>query len=226
MQTSLSFHVKIAPTDCALQFGDAARIELWTLPTPTDRAAAIGLLSLRGKVLRLEFWDRQEESIPSASFLASIAALNSAIRFTKEVAKVKFDVPDTETLGAAKLIGLDDCILRLEIEEAGARATKPSLRAVPSPKPAKGEHGQFWQQLWDFHNRPDVRHWLEYDGLDETEAKQRLCARFEVTSRTFISPDALLAKLREQSGAMAGAITAIERAKARIQAREQMEVAA
>lgn len=93
------------------------------------------------------------------------------------------------------------------------------MKHTRKEKPAKGEYGAFWQQLWDFQNRPDVRQWLDYNGQDEVEAKRLLCAQFNVTSRTFISPDALLATLREQSDTMAGAMIAVERAKARIQAR-------
>lgn len=97
------------------------------------------------------------------------------------------------------------------------------MKRVAKEKAAKGDYGQFWQRLYDFQNRPDVQHWLGAETPDD--AKWLLCARFGVTSRTFISPDALLAELRSHSGLLAGAITAVERAKAHVQARE-LEVTA
>lgn len=85
-----------------------------------------------------------------------------------------------------------------------------------NPKPPKGAHGKFWQELHSFHNRPDVRLWLgvEVGYATEKAAINRLYEIFNVTSRTFISPD----DLRDWVSKMPdcdGALTVIENAKAK-----------
>lgn len=91
-----------------------------------------------------------------------------------------------------------------------------AVKAKREPKPPKGDHGKFWQELRAFHNRPDVRHWLavEVGYAEEQTAIQRLYELFNVSSRTFISPDALrdwVAKMPDCDGAL----TVIENAKAK-----------
>ncbi len=90
---------------------------------------------------------------------------------------------------------------------------------VEKPKAKiKGSHGKFWQELHSFHNRPDVRHWLgvEVGYATEKAAIERLYEIFNVTSRTFISSDALrdwVSKMPDCDGAL----TVIENAKAKTQ---------
>lgn len=73
-------------------------------------------------------------------------------------------------------------------------------------------YGAFWQQMdkAGFHNRPDVRRWIGYSGLDERDAKQCLRRIFNAQSRaTDISPD----DLREWAARMPdndGVLTMIE----------------
>jgi hypothetical protein len=113
--TPVIFWAEVAPTAHALQFGDAARIEIWSKPTNADRGAAMALLALKQKRLRLRFYVAADTAEPVADFGAALAQINSSLVFTRERAKVKFDVPDTELFNAAKLIGYDDRALRLEI---------------------------------------------------------------------------------------------------------------
>lgn len=182
----LAFNVKIAPTASALQFGDACRIELWSLSSVQDRAEAVKLIGFRQKNLHLRFYLGGKSETLICEFLASIAALQSALRFTKEYAAVKFDVAETEVVEAAKLIGYDDKAMRLVVEVEGEKR-QPKVKE-PTP------YGAFWQALdkAGFHNRPDVRRWIGYSGLDERDAKQRLRQIFNAQSRaTDISPDDL-----------------------------------
>ncbi len=97
---------------------------------------------------------------------------------------------------------------------------KTKGKRVAKPKPEKGPYGAIWQRLYAFHNRHDVRHWfdLEIGAEDEQKAIQMLYSMFNVTSRSFISPDELIERLRigiEMGFNLDGAITAIEDARRR-----------
>ena len=98
-------------------------------------------------------------------------------------------------------------------EEKPKRATKA--------KPPKGEHGKLWQLLKGFHNRTDVRAWLgvEIGYAYEKDAIAALYARFDVTSRTFISADELIDALKnaiDRGANLDGALTLAEDAKQRL----------
>jgi hypothetical protein len=95
---------------------------------------------------------------------------------------------------------------------------KPAKQAKePKPKKEPTPYGQFWRDLdkAGFHNRPDVRQWINYDGSDEAEAKERMRILLEVDKRSLqASPERLLATLRKDQRAtcadyLAGAITTI-----------------
>lgn len=103
------------------------------------------------------------------------------------------------------------------------RAVKPEKvtksRAV---KLAKGRYGQVWRSMMSFHNRLDVREWLgvEVGYAFEAEAIAKIYERFNVTSRSFISPEALLHVLGEAhikgKVNLAGAITFVEGIRAKV----------
>ncbi len=195
----VSFNAEIPKIDNALQFGDAGRIEIWSKPTNDDIAAAMGLLAMKRQVLRLRF--SLPNNTPACEFLASIAPINSGLRFGSRV-KIRFDVPETELMSAAKLIGYTDHVLRLEIEPTDAVAAgkqrRAKLEAVPTK--SKGEWGAFWQYLW----KPNLGFLTHPDMMEVfAEARERLgkpdsCPldeltrdMFGVSSRTYIAPSTL-----------------------------------
>jgi hypothetical protein len=207
MTEPLKFLAEIAPTDCALQFGDdGARIEIWSKPIQADFAQAAQLVGWTRKVLRLSFFMPKDETA-WVEFAASVAPLNSAIRFTKDSrVKVKFDVPQTEKLSAARLAGMADRVFRLEVAMQGE---KQSSKLTKQPTP----YGAFWQEMdkRGFHNRPDVRRWIECasdEGESESKARLRLALGVERRSHE-ASPESLLEWLGSASF-MDGAITFVQ----------------
>jgi hypothetical protein len=99
------------------------------------------------------------------------------------------------------------------------RATMEPSKPKREPKPAKqpAPYGQFWRELdrSGFHNRPDIRQWIDYDGMDEGEAKERIRQVLGVGKRSMeASPEVLIAALRKYDNSW-GAITAVEQAKRR-----------
>lgn len=185
MIESLKFLAEIAPTDCALQFGDdGARIEIWSKPVQADFAQAAQLVGWTRKVLRLSFFMPKDETA-WVEFAASVAPLNSAIRFTKDSrVKVKFDVPQTEKLSAARLAGMADRVFRLEVAMQGEKQTgKP-----------KGDHGAFWAKMVksSAYGCRDLQAWLEVDSREAVHDALR--AAFGVESLTFVSPREAVAK--------------------------------
>ncbi len=60
-----------------------------------------------------------------------------------------------------------------------------SIGKEPKPPKEPTPYGKFWQAMdkAGFHNRPDVRQWLQAVGLSEQEAKTYMRERFNVKSR-------------------------------------------
>lgn len=110
-------------------------------------------------------------------------------------------------------------------EEAHKALTQSPAKPKREPKAKKAPtpYGKFWELLYAFHNRPDVRAWLgvEIGFAGETAAKQALRDKFGVQSRSEIAPDALIEALQADSAAfnLAGAITACENANAKAKAK-------
>lgn len=185
--TPVIFWAEVAPTAHALQFGDAARIEIWSKPTNADRGAAMALLALKQKRLRLRFYVGTDTTEPVAEFGAALAQINSSLVFTRERAKVKFDVPDTELFNAAKLIGYDDRALRLEILMDGDGALAEKARKE------RGPHGAYWQHLFgqcQIQHNPDLLAKLQLEPTATTEmVKLALRDRFNVQSLSFVGPE-------------------------------------
>lgn len=187
----LKFLAEIAPTDCALQFGDdGARIEIWSKPIQADFAQAAQLVGWTRKLLFLSFFMPKEE-VAWVEFVASIAPLGSAIRFTKDSrVKVKFDIPETEKLSAARLAGMAERVFRLEV---AMRGDKQASEAKP-----KGEHGRFWKEF-RMSSAPQSLDFQEWLGLDEYRNTGALAspeqvwlglrAKFNTESLTFVSPE-------------------------------------
>jgi hypothetical protein len=209
----ISFWAEVAPTDNALQFGDAGRIEIWSKPTNEDLAAAMGLLKMLRKVLRLRFSLPNEEN-PICEFSASIAPINSSLRFKKR-AKIKFDIPETEIISAARLISYSEgVVMRIEVE-AGDKLAKKEKSA---PKASVGSYGAFWDWLvghQGFMAHPDLSDFFSEEAskfLGTNDRAEMLRRFFKVQSRSEISPGELkeaLAPLSRQSSVW----IAIERAE-------------
>lgn len=92
-----------------------------------------------------------------------------------------------------------------------AKEKRPPKAKEPTP------YGAFWCELdgRGFHNRPDVREWLNHYENSEDGAKDALRRKLGVTKRSLeASPDVLLCAL-EAAGDMAGAITAVQVAAAK-----------
>lgn len=193
----ISFWAEVAPTDNALQFGDAGRIEIWSKPTNEDLAAAMGLLKMLRKVLHLRFSLPNEEE-PICEFSASIAPINSSLRFKKR-AKIKFDIPESDIVSAARLISYSEgVVMRIEVE--AGEGVKKSQKTLPKPK--TGPHGAFWRYLighQGFMAHPDMNAFfspqmVEYFGTDD---RAELLRRFfKVQSRSEISPGELKEALK------------------------------
>lgn len=132
-----------------------------------------------------------------------------------ELFLIEFEITETEWhhLGDFPQDAIGEIALRWT--ERVAAPEKP--RREPKPKQAT-PFGQFWYELdrSGFHNRLAVRAWLDYDGIDEGEAKRRLREKLGVEHRsTEASPERLIAAMRA-AGGLDGAITAAEAAKAKV----------
>lgn len=192
-----TFYAEVAPTDNALQFGDAGRIEIWSKPTIEDNTAALALMAMKRKVLRLKF--STMDGSDACEFLASIVPQNSALRFGSR-AKARFDIPETELLQAARLVGYQGQALRLEVLIEGEKPEKPKVQKLRKEQPAKGEWGSFWRYLWNRNlgllTHPDMTQAFT-DAREELSKpldyplEELVRDMFGVTSRTFISPDDL-----------------------------------
>lgn len=98
-------------------------------------------------------------------------------------------------------------------------APTPTRRRAKKEKPAKGGWGKFWQQLCaiNFFSNLVLQEWLlQHRSEDDFSPEQTLRQVFGVSSRTFISPTALLAKLKSDlpEQAFASLKVTIERAHA------------
>lgn len=99
------------------------------------------------------------------------------------------------------------------------RAAQPEAEDKRKPKAVKtpSQFGQFWRELdrTGFHNRPDIRAWTGYSGLDEATAKESLRQALKVEHRSLeASPDFVIEALSTAEG-MDSAITVIENLKRR-----------
>ena len=195
MTEPLTFLAQVAPTDCALQFGhDGARVEIWSKDIITDFAEACKLVGYTGKVLALSFFEPTGQDA-MLTFTASIAGINSAIRMSANRVKVKFDVPQTHKTAAARLAGMTERVYRLEVAIEGE-----TQKREPKPPKEPTPYGKFWQTMdkAGFHNRHDVRDWLQKIGASEAEAKAAIRMRFSVQSRaTELSPSRLAQALSD-----------------------------
>ena len=193
----LKFLAEIAPTDCALQFGDdGARIDIWSKPIQADFAQAAQLVGWTRKVLRLSFFMPKEDTA-WVEFIASIAPLGSAIRLTKDSrVKVKFDVPETEKLKAARLAGMAEKVFRLEVAMQGDKQTS---KAAKEPTP----YGAFWRELdaRGFHNHPNVRLLTGYHLDSDDDAKTVLRRWLNVEKRSLHASPQMLIELLDGEGA-------------------------
>lgn len=184
----LKFLAEIAPTDCALQFGDdGARIEIWSKPILAEFTQATQLVGWTRKVLRLRFFMPTDDTA-WVEFIASVAPLNSAIRLTKDNrVKVKFDVPETEKANAARLAGMADRVFRLEVAMQGEK----------QPAKTKGAHGAFWNALVKStaFDCADLHEALKVSGRDMVLPALRL--QFEVESLSFVSPETAIAAFEQ-----------------------------
>lgn len=107
-----------------------------------------------------------------------------------------------------------DAIGNAALQWTDRAAVEPPKRQ-PKPKAAPSPYGAFWRELdrTGFHNRPDVRRWLDYDGMDEAEAKRLIREALGVTHRsTEASPEILIAALRKYDNSWA-AISTVETAQ-------------
>lgn len=99
----------------------------------------------------------------------------------------------------------------IEKPKPSAKTRKPKTVKEPSL------YGQFWYQMdkAGFHNRPDVRAWTGYSGLDDGEAREALRRALKVEHRSLeASPDFVIEAMATAEG-LDGAITLIENLKRR-----------
>ena len=178
--------------------GDGSRLELTVKDAPADLGQAIQLMPLKNKVLAVRvLLGSGDEQV--CEFQASIAPIMTGLEFRPHVAKVKLDVPETDALASARLLGHQESALRFQITTEGEKPAKEK----ESRKPSKGDHGQFWYQLYTkgFMTHPDM---LEiYYTMRKANhrnpdypAEQILRDCFGVTSRAQISPTELKDWLR------------------------------
>lgn len=212
---SITFHAEIAPTDTALQFGDAARIEIWSKPTAIDLAAAMGLLGYRQQNLSVRVYVNGDQDA-TCEFRANIAQLQSALRFAQDRAKIKFDVSETEILQASRLIGLRGRLLRLEIAAEGQ--LPPKVKREPAAKKEKGEFGFFWRTLFShpskFQESDMLMGVLQVHAPSQVKDALRaeFCPEDPKRSLSFVSPSDFIEWL--QSFGLASLVAVARRAEA------------
>lgn len=99
-----------------------------------------------------------------------------------------------------------------------AAPPEPPAKRQAKPKAEPTPYGRFWQELdkTGFHNRPDIRQWLDYYDADESAAKDRMREQLSVTKRSLeASPEVLIMALRKCDN-MHSAITAVRQAWAKV----------
>lgn len=198
-----------------LAYGEPMSLHILSTESNADSAAAVTVSALMNRALRLSAYlpKAKPNDDPLCEVEAWLPPIETNITTTRSNAvlvKLKVSASGREQL--IRLFADKDKTLRWEFSDAGTAA--PRKREA---KP-KGEHGKFWELMHSFHNRPDVRRWLgvEVGYAQERDALQRFYQLFNVTSRTFISPDVLrdwVARMPDCDSAL----TAIENAKAKTQ---------
>ena len=89
-----------------------------------------------------------------------------------------------------------------EKSNSGQPERKNGAPTKRKAKPEKGPYGKFWQAVIarNLFSSPDLMEWLEWKSQDlalgwPTDANHVIRTAFNVTSRTYISPEAFLAKM-------------------------------
>lgn len=96
----------------------------------------------------------------------------------------------------------ENCVIQCIgwVQEPGEGEPVPAKKTKAKPKPAKGEFGNFWQELFleMVIGRADFRQWLRITDMDKwtEEVKQTL----QVESLTTVSPTMLIDWLLQEAG--------------------------
>jgi hypothetical protein len=132
-----------------LQAGDdEIRIVLALSEAPADRAAALTMMAMRNRSLHVSAYLGADDEETLAEFRGSISQIKNGIQFrANKPPLIRLDIPASDGLIAAKLVGYDELPLHFEIEDEGDRpAKKPKEKKPPKPK-AKTPFGDMWQEL-------------------------------------------------------------------------------
>jgi hypothetical protein len=128
-----------------LQSGDdEIRIVLSVMDTPVDRAAALQMVTLRNRVLRVTARLMTEDEALT-EFRCVISQIRTGIHFRKtKPPLIKFDIPASDGAYAARLVGYDEHMIRFEVSDEGA---VPKKEPKPKKEKPKTPYGDLWQEL-------------------------------------------------------------------------------
>jgi len=130
-----------------LQAGDdEIRIVLAVGESPNDLAAALKMIPMRNRLLHVAAYQGTDEEA-LAEFRGAISQIKNGIQIRANKSPlIRLDIPASDGLIAARLVGHDD-LIRFEIEDEGEKAQKPKkTKKEPKPK-VKTVFGDLWQEL-------------------------------------------------------------------------------
>jgi hypothetical protein len=137
----ISYLAHIPKIQGAFMLGDdGARVVFDSKEGVLDRAEALKLAALPGKVLHLRVYLGTDQD-PYCEFKASIPLAMSSIS-VGSIVRVKFDIPGSDKLQAMHLAGVNDRMLRIVIDSDGKSVVKGSKE-----KKEASPYGKFWEYL-------------------------------------------------------------------------------
>lgn len=205
-------------------------VDKWTLGEPPrleivsrtrDNAVAQSLALLRQRILSVSVYEGAKDD-EFCTLTATLPQIQSSVAKSGDGTRVKLDVDPAQLPIILRLLAIADKALRFAFADEGTVPGK--VKREPKPPKQPTPYGKFWQEMdkSGFHNRPDVRQWIDYYEADEAEAKELIRRMLGVEKRSLeASPEMLVAAmLAWDTLLMHSAITAVERATAAVRDRE------
>ena len=188
--------------------GEPPRLEL--VCVPSDNAIAQSIALLKGRELSLAIHYKDDKV---CTLSAALPPISTVVGKFGKATKVKLDVypNDMPSFLSAIRLADGDGMMRFEFLPGAPQSEKPKREAKPAKEPTP--YGKFWQEMdkAGFHNRHDVRTWINAHDLMEAATKERMRKAWRVTSRANeMSPDDVVAWLMDQPESH-GAITMVRK---------------
>lgn len=211
MSEPIQFHAVVEQVNAG---DDEIRVVLAVRDSPADIGAAVLMLGLKNRVLRVAvYWGPEDDPL---EFRAAIPRIQSGVQFSaKRPPVIRLDIPATDAISGMRLIKYTEEVIRFEIEDEGERAKK-ARKARPK---AKTPFGDLWQELlhrnMGFEYIPVVSAALESVRSSGHEDPHRLMRKvFDVDSlANLIGPDEIRARFphTEVMGMVREALAKVER---------------